>query len=143
MATKLCYEILACFIVTRGFLFCSISVASSSSRRLPIMDLHCSLHCAFLFNCPYSLMLVHSLMSSIHILRGLPFDLLPTINPSMMLTNKFRFGLLTIWPKNDDFRLAIVFNRVGLSFTTVQWALHHAKECTAKERDNGEWSPKY
>ena len=49
-------------------------------------------------------MLVHSLMSSIHILRGLSCALLPFINPSMMLTNKFRFGLLAIWPKNDDLR---------------------------------------
>ena len=81
------------------------------------MDLHFSLHCAFLFNFPYSLMLVHSLMSSIHILRGLPFDFFPSINPSMMLTNKFRFELLTIWPKNDDFRLAIFFNRVGLIYS--------------------------
>ena len=47
-------------------------------------------------------MLVHSLISSIHILRGLPCALLPFINPSMILTNKFRSGLLAIWPKNDD-----------------------------------------
>ena len=38
------------------------------------------------------------------------------INPSMLLTNKFGFRLLTRWPKNDDFRLAIFFSRVGFSF---------------------------
>ena len=111
------YSILFYSILFYSILFYSASVASSSSRRLPIMDLHFSLHCGFLFNIPYSLMLVHSLMSSIHILQGLPSDFFPPINPSMMLTNKFRFGLLTIWLKNDDFRLAIFFNRVGLSFT--------------------------
>ena len=80
------------------------------------MDLRCSLHCASHFNFPYSLMLVHSLISLIRILQVLPFDFVPSINPSMMLKNKFRFGLLTIWPKNDDVRLVIFFTRVGLSF---------------------------
>ena len=72
----------------------SIYVASSQVRRLPIMDLHRSLFCAFLFNCPYSLTLVQSLMSSIHILRGLPCALLPFLDPSMMLTTIFSLGFL-------------------------------------------------
>ena len=76
------------------------------------MDLHSSLHCAFLFSCLHSLMLVDSLTSSIHILRGLPFHLLPSINPSMILISKFRLGLLTTWPKNDDLRVAIFFTGV-------------------------------
>ena len=80
------------------------------------MDFHRSLHYTFLFSYPYAIMLVHSLMSSIHILRGLPIDFLPSINPSMMLTNKFRFAHHTIWQKNDDFDLTIFFNRVGFSF---------------------------
>ena len=102
-------------IIYHCLLFYAIYVASSSIQRLLIMDLHCSLHCAFLLHCPYSLTLVHSFMSSIHILLDLHFDFLPSINPSMMLTNRFRLGLLTIWPKNDDLRLAI-FNGMGFSF---------------------------
>ena len=97
-------------------LFYFTSVAFSSMRRLPIIHLHCSLHYAFLFNCPYSLIWAHSLMSSIHIHRDLPFDFLPPINPFMMFTNKFRCLFLTMWPKNDDFSLAIFFQRLGLSF---------------------------
>ena len=42
------------------------------AASLPTMNLHCSL-----FNCPYSLMLVHSLMSSMHILPGLPCAPMP------------------------------------------------------------------
>ena len=56
-------------------------------------------------------------MSSIHILRGLLFALLPSMNPSVMLTKKFRFGLPAMWPKNDDLRRAICSNRYGSSVT--------------------------
>ena len=44
-----------------------------------------------------------------------PRSSFPSMNPSMILTNKFRLELLTIWPKNDDLRFATFFNSVGFS----------------------------
>src|SRR6187401_2834220 len=55
---------------------------SSSRRRLTTMDFHLFLSSAILFASPYVLRSVHSVISSIHILLGLPLGLSPGILPS-------------------------------------------------------------
>src|SRR6187399_285758 len=55
---------------------------SSSRRRLTTMDFHLFLSSAILFASPYVLRPVHSVISSIHILLGLPLGFFPYILPS-------------------------------------------------------------
>src|SRR6188768_2057853 len=57
-------------------------ILSSSKRRLTTMDFHSFLSSAILFTSPYALNPVHSVMSSIHILLGLPLGFFPHILPS-------------------------------------------------------------
>src|SRR6188508_1931294 len=55
---------------------------SSSRRRLTTMDFHLFLSAAIRFASPYVLIPVHSVISSIHILLGLPLGFFPYILPS-------------------------------------------------------------
>ena len=87
------YSILFCSVLFCSVLFCSIlfcsmlffHVASSSVQRLPIIHLYTVPP----YNLPIFFNVDLSLMSTIHVLEGFPFNFLPPLNPSMMLTKNF------------------------------------------------------
>ena len=62
---------------------------------MPIMDLYCCL--------PFQLSIFSNVGPFLDVINPhsprFTLDFLPSINPSMMLTNKFQYGLLTIFAK--------------------------------------------
>ena len=78
------------------------------------MILHSFLFCASLTNSPYSDVLLHSQMLSIHSALGLPLLLLPSIFPSN--NNLCMLSRRIMWPKKDNFLFLIAGNTYFLTF---------------------------
>jgi len=110
------------------FIHSFIHVVLSARSSSAVMALHKVLSFASLTHSAYDLLLVHPLISSIHILLGLPRCLLPSTFPSS--NNVCKELLRIMWPKYYSFLFIMIFNKLLLHlamFNTSSFVLWFAQ----------------
>jgi len=99
---EISFEFCLSLLAFHSFMWCYQLAAGQQSVR----------SCASLTHSAYDLWLVHPLISSIHILLGLPRCLLPSTFPSS--NNVCKELLRIMWPKYYSFLFIMIFNKLLL-----------------------------